>query len=239
MTKLFKKALMASAIIAGSSAVTSTAYAQINNIAVVSREGTIASAKALTDAYTQIRTTFKTQFDEITGRENRVVELSKQLDVNNDNRLSQQERDANPTVMQQIEAENNAIDNLSVPIALSQMFALQQVALQYSSAVQQVITEKNVDMLIAQGSILYAKEGLDLNKEVINISQDAITKLNALVPFANTNVPQGWQPDRPTQALYQQVQQIRAALAQQAAQAQQGQQPAQAQQPASQQPTGR
>lgn len=231
MTKTFKKMLMATAIIAGSSAMVSTAYAQINNLAVVSREGTIASSKALANAYTQIGTTFKTQFDEIGGRENRVVELSKQLDVNNDNRLSQQERDANPTVLQQIEAENSAIENLSLPIALSQMFALQQVAEQYSTAVQQVVAEKNIDMLISQGSILYAKEGLDLSKEVTNLSQDAIARLDTLVPFANTNVPQGWQPDRGTQALYQQVQQIRAALAQQAAQAANP-----AAQPAAQQP---
>lgn len=236
MKKSFKYILMASAIVVGSSAMVSSAYAQINNIAVVSREGTIASSKALSDAYTQIRTTFKTQFDEIGGRENRVVELSKQLDVNNDNRLSQQERDANPGVLQQIEAENTAIENLSLPIALSQMFALQQVSEQYSSAVQQVVTEKNVDLLLAQGSILFAKEGLDLNKEVTNISQDAITRLDTLVPFANTNVPQGWQPDRGTQSLYQQVQQIRAALAQQAAEEAN---PTPAAQPGTQQQPGR
>lgn len=220
MNKFIKPFAIASAIFLSSSALTSAAYAQVSNIAVVSREGSIASAKALSDAYAQIRTTFKPQFDEISGREARVLELGQQLDTNNDGRLTEQESTANPAVIQQITAENQEIDRLSQPIALAQMFALQQVGIQYATAIQQSITEKQVNLLLAQNSILFASEGLDLDKEIINLNQDVIAKLNTLVPVVNTNVPQGWQPDRGTQALYQQVQQIRQALAQQLAQQQ-------------------
>jgi len=237
MHKIFKSFIIASAMITSSTMVT-TAQAQVSGVGVVSPEASIASAKALSDAYKQIEVTYKAQLDEITGREQTIINLRKQLDTNSDNQLSQEETNANPTVVQQIQAENGAIDNLSVPIALAQMFALQQIAAQYPTAQQQVITEKQINMLLSQNSILYVSQTINVEKEITNISQAVVDKLNILIPFANTNVPQSWQPSRSTQALYQQIQQIRLNAARQQAQAAQGQQQP-AETPAQQQPAGR
>lgn len=235
MNKFIKPIMIASAIYASSAAITSTANAQVSNIGVVSPELAIANAKALTTAYQQIETQYKAQLDEITGRETNIQNFRKQLDTNNDNQVSAAEQQANAAVVQQIRAESNAIDEMSVPIALAQMFAIQQISAQYPTAQQQVVTEKQINMLLAPQSILYSSPSVDLDKEIQSLSQDVITKLDVLVPFVNINVPQGWQPDRNTQAVYQQIQQLRLAAARRAQQA-----AAQQAAPApAQQPTGR
>ncbi len=236
MNKFIKPLIMASAIFAGSNAISSAAYSQISNIGVVSPELSIANTKALSAAYQQIETQYKAQLDEITGRETTIQGYRKQLDTNNDNQVSTAEQQANAAVVQQIRAESNAIDQLSVPIALAQMFAIQQIAAQYPTAQQQVVTEKQINILLAPQSILYSSPSVNVEKDIQSLSQDVISKLDVLVPFVNINVPQGWQPDRSTQAVYQQIQQLRLAAARRA---QQG--AAQSQQPATpaQQPSGR
>lgn len=238
MNKFLKPFIMASAMIASSSAVTSTAYAQVSNIGVVSPELSIANAKALNTAYQQIETQYKVQLDEMRGRETNIQNFIKQLDTNNDNDVSSAEQQANTAVVEQIRAERNTIDQLSVPIALAQMFAIQQIAAQYPTAQQQVVTEKQINMLLAPQSILYSSPSVDLNKEIKSLSQDVVAKLDVLVPFVNINVPQGWRPDPGTQSLHQQIQQIsRQAAIQAARQAQAAQQPAPA--APAQQPRGR
>lgn len=236
MKKFIKPLIMASAIFASSSAMTTAAHAQVSNIGLVSPELSIANAKALSTAYQQIDTQYKAQLDEINGRQTSIRNLRTQLDTNKDDQLSQAELQANSTVVQQIRAESDAIERLSVPIALAQMFAIQQVAAQYPTAQQQVVTEKQINMLLAPQSILYSAPSVDLSKEITNISEAVIAKLDGLVPFVNINVPQGWQPDNGTQSLHQQIQAISRQAARQAAAAQQQQQ-----QPAApaQQPSGR
>ncbi len=239
MNKFIKPLIIASAIFASSNAIITKAYAQISNIGVVSPELSIANTKALSTAYQQIEVQYKVQLDEIAGRETNIQNFRKQLDTNNDNQVSQAEQDANAAVVAQIRAESSAIDQLSVPIALAQMFAMQQISAQYPTAQQQVVTEKQINVILAPQSILYSSPSIDVDKEIQNLSQDVIAKLDALVPFVNINVPQGWQPDRNTQAVYQQIQQLRLAAARrQAAAQQQAAASAPAQQPA-QQPTGR
>lgn len=236
MNKFIKPLILASAIIA-TPAITTSVHAQVSNIGLVSPELSIANAKALKTAYDQIETQYKAQYDEINGRQTNIENLTKQLDTDNNNQISPAEQQANDTIVQQIRAERNAIDQLSQPIVLAQMFAVQQVAVQYPTAQQQAVTEKQINMLLAPQSILYSAPSIDLNKEITNISQDVIAKLDVLVPFANVNVPQGWRPDPNTQSLYQQIQVINRQAAIQAAQAAQASQP----QPVAptQQPRGR
>lgn len=225
MTKFFKPLLMASAMIAASTSMTSVASAQVaGGIAIADPEVAIANASALSTAYQQIETQYKATLDQLTTRQAAVQALTKQLDTNNDNQLSEAESNANPTVVQQIITENEALQQLLTPITIAQMFALQQVAAQYPTAQQQVITSKGVNVILSPQAILYGPDG-------INITADIIARLNALVPTANINVPQGWQPNRQTVGLHQQIQQLRAAAFQraQAQAAQAGQQTAPAQ----------
>lgn len=237
MTNILKPLMIASAILASSTAMTTAASAQVSGIGIINPEGAIARAKALAVASTQIETQYKAQLDEIEGREERIRGYRATLDTNSDQQLTEQELQANPTVVQQIQAENSAIETLTTPIVLAQMFTMEQVAAQYPTAQQQVVTEKNINLLLGSSSVLYLAPTLDADKEIKDISSDVITKLDALAPVVNINVPQGWQPSRQTQALYQQIQQIRIASARRAAQAAQAGQAAAA--PASQQPTGR
>lgn len=229
MTKIFKSLLLASAMMAASNG---AANAQVaNGIAIADPEVAIANASSLATAYQQIETQYQATLDQLEARQTAVQTLTRQLDTNNDNQLSEQEANANPTVVDQIRTENTALQEMLEPITIAQMFALQQVAAQYPTAQQQVITNKGINVILSPQSILYGPDG-------INVTRDIIAALNTLIPTANINVPQGWQPNRQTVALHQQIQQLRAAAFQRAAQAQaaQGQQAAA---PAPDRPSGR
>jgi len=67
--------------------------------------------------------------------------------------------------------------------------------------------------------------------DAVDITQKIAAALNQLAPTVSTSVPQGWQPNRQSVALYQEVQDILlSAAVQQAQQAQQQGQAAPAQQ---------
>ncbi len=119
------------------------------------------------------------------------------------------------------------MQKLQAPVVLAQMYVLQQVSEQYNTAQNQVIAAKKVNVILSPDALLYAPQGTD-------ITQDIVASLDTLIPAANTNVPQGWQPTRQTAQLHQQIQQLlqRAAIVR-------ANQAAQSAQPATPQPSGR
>jgi len=229
MKKIITPILLASAIL--SVATASNAQAQVSGIATADPAIAIARAKALSSGYTQISTTHKGSLDLIDGRQKTVQTLQKQLDTNGDNQLSQQELQTaetnnNPAIAQ-IRAEQAEMQKLQAPVVLAQMYVLQQVSEQYNTAQNQVIAAKKVNVILSPDALLYAPQGTD-------ITQDIVASLDTLIPAANTNVPQGWQPTRQTAQLHQQIQQLlqRAAIVR-------ANQAAQSAQPATPQPSGR
>ena len=107
---------------------------------------------------------------------------------------------------------------------MARAYALEQILRQYSPTLQQVVTQNQVQMVVAPDSVIYAQPAADMTGKVV-------AALNTAVPSVQTTPPAGWQPSRQTVSVYQQVQQI-FAIAQQQAQQQQAQQP-------NQQPNGR
>ena len=84
---------------------------------------------------------------------------------------------------------------------------------------QQVVASKSVSVILSPQSVVYVSEAVDLTDEIV-------AALNGLVPAVSTAVPQGWQPQRSSVELYQQVQQLLLQAAIQQAQSQAGQQQA-------------
>jgi Skp family chaperone for outer membrane proteins len=197
------------------------AAAQVNGIGVTDPAIAIAGSQALQTAYTQIGTTYqaqRTQLEQLQGQRDTLV---RQFDTDGDGQMSEAEQQAaqgNASAVQQLQTLDQTIQQTQAPIQLARIYAIEQIAMQYGPAVQQVVTANNVSLILTPGSVVYAADAVDLTDEII-------AQLNTLVPTVSTAVPAGWQPQRQSVTLFQEVQQMLLSAAVQQAQAQQGAQP--------------
>lgn len=221
LSKTLASASLAAAVIAAT-----PASAQVQgSIGVVNTPLAIAQTTALRNAFQQVGTTFQSQITTIQQRQQQIETLLTQLDTNNDGGLDEAEQAAAQSTpqWQQIQQIEQEVGQLSNQIDLARVYALEQILRQYSATLQQVVTQNQVQMVVAPDSVIYAVPAADMTTKVV-------TALNTAVPSVQTTPPAGWQPSRQSVAVYQQVQQI-FAIAQQAQ--------AQQQTPAAQQPSGR
>src|SRR5690606_1035629 len=94
----------------------------------------------------------------------------------------------------------------------------EQILLQFSAAMEEVVTQNNVQLILTPASAVYAAEAVDLTPRIT-------AALNQRVPTVTTAVPEGWRPQQQSVQMYQEVQQVLVAAAQQQqaqAQAQEG-----------------
>jgi len=211
-TKLLVGAAFASGIALGS-----PAAAQIAGIATSTPEVVIARAAARNTAYQQINTTYAAQIKQIGTLQQEAQTLLKSLDTNNDNQLSDAERNAKTAVVTQIQQKEQQINTLATPLTLAQAYVIDQLVREYGNARQQVIAAKNIQIMLAPDAIQYAPPTVDVTTDIVNA-------LNTRKPTVTTAVPAGWQPTQQVLQLQQAIQQMMLAAAQQqAAAAQQGQ----------------
>jgi len=203
------------------------ASAQVNGIAVTDPAIAIASAQALQTAYAQIGTTFQAQRTQLEQVQEQRAGLLRQFDTNNDGQLNEEEQraaQANTAVLQQIQGLDQQINTIQQPITQARVYVIEQLLMQYSAALQQVTTQNNIQLVLNPNNVVWTTDTVD-------ITQKIAAALNQLAPTVSTSVPQGWQPNRQSVALYQEVQDILlSAAVQQAQQAQQQGQAAPAQQ---------
>lgn len=198
------------------------AAAQVNGIGVTDPAIAIATSSALGAAYQQIGTTYaaqRTQLEQLQGQRDTLV---RQFDTDGDGQLTEAEQQAaqsNASAVQQLQTLDQTINQTQAPIQLARIYAIEQIAMQYGAAVQQVVTANSVSMILTPASVVYAADAVDLTDEIV-------AQLNVLVPTVSTSVPAGWQPQRQSVTLYQEVQQMLLTAAQQQA-VQQQQAPAQ------------
>jgi Skp family chaperone for outer membrane proteins len=228
MKSVLKKSLAALALaVATTGAISAPAQAQVAGIATSAPEAVLLQSQARINAYSAINTAYATQIQQISALRGELNTLSQGLDTNGDRNVTQAEADAQPSVWQQYEAKENQIDQLSLPIVLSQYYVLEQLLERYGDAQSQVIQAKNIQIMLTPEAFQYASSGVD-------VTGDILTALNALVPAVTTTPPSSYQPRRDVVEIHQTIQQMIIAAAQQAARAQ-----AQGTAPAQPQPSGR
>lgn len=237
MTKL--TTLLAAGAAVAAATVSLPAAAQVAGIATTSPEIVIARAAARAAAYQQIGTQYAAQITQINTLRNEAQALIKSMDTNNDNQLSDAERNAKPAVVTQIQQKEQQINTVARPITIAQAYVLDQLAREYDAARQQVTTAKRIQIMLSPDAIQWAPPAVD-------VTNDMVAALNTRKPTVPIAVPAGWQPSQQILQLQQTVQQILIASAQQQAasvqQAQPGATTPPAAQPAQQQPprpTGR
>jgi Skp family chaperone for outer membrane proteins len=195
------------------------AAAQVNGVAVADPAIAVAGSQALQTAYNQIGTTFQAQRTQLEGLQQQRAGLVRQFDTNGDGQLSQEEQTAaqgNTAVVQQIQGLDQQINTIQQPITVARVYVIEQIGQQLNAAVQQVVQANNIQLILNPTVGLYISDAVDVTDEII-------AQLNATVPTVSTAAPQGWQPSQQSVNLYQQVQEVLLAVAQQQAAQQQAQ----------------
>ena len=233
-----KSRILAMSLAAASALAALPAAAQVSGVAVTDPAIAIAGAQARQTGYQQISTTYQAQLTQMEQVQQQRAGLLRQFDTNGDGQLNEQEQtaaQANTAVIQQIQGLDQQIATIQQQITQARVYVIEQLLMQYSAALQQVTTQNNLQLVLNPNGVVWAADAVD-------ITQRVTAALNQLAPTVSTTVPQGWQPNRQSVALYQEVQDILVSVAVQQAQAQQAQgqaAPAQNQAPAQQPVQGR
>ena len=217
-----KSHLLSLSALALTAAIAVPASAQVNGIGVTDPAIAIATSAALGAAYQQIGTTYAAQRTQLEQLQQQRDTLVRQFDTNNDGQMSeaeQQAAQANTPAVQQLQTLDQTINQTQAPMQLARVYAIEQIAMQYGTAVQQVVAAGNISIILTPASVVYASDPVDVTDEIV-------ARLNTLVPTVSTSVPAGWQPQRQSVQLFQEVQQMLVTAAQQQAAQQQGAAPA-------------
>ena len=218
---------IAAAALAGTAAIAPPAAAQVAGIATSSPEAVIVRSQARIAAYQQIDQQFAAQIGQIRTLRQEMQTLQQSLDTDSNGQLSQAELQANPGVVQQIQQKEQQLGQASQPIVLAQTYAIEQLINDYQNVRQQVVQQKNIQLLLTPDAIQWAPEA-------VNVTDDLVAVLDQRVPTVQITPPEGWRPRQDSLAAQQTVSQVLMNVAQQQA----AQQQAQQQQPAAQ-PAGR
>jgi Skp family chaperone for outer membrane proteins len=202
-------------------AVAVPASAQVSGIGIAEPAIVVAGSAALNGAYQQITTMYQSQRTQLDQLDQQRVNLLKPFDTNNDGQLNDAEQKAmkaNAATSKQLDTIEQQMNQLQQPINLAAIYAVSQIAQQLSPAVQQVVSQGGVQLILPSEGVLYHSQAADLNQKIT-------AALNTRLPQVSITPPAGWQPDQGTVQLFQQVQQVRleaAALQQQQQQQQRG-----------------
>lgn len=234
MTHNIKKSALLAGFGAVASLLTVPAAAQVNGIATASPEAVIVQSKARIAAYQAIDAAYATQIQTAKSLSNEINTLNASMDTNGDRNVDQKEYDANPKVVEKVDAKQREIDVALQPIRLAQAYVIDQLTQKYEAARNQVLTKKKISLMLIPDAFQYAPEGIDVTKDILEA-------FNTLVPTVPSTPPAGYNPTADVVGNYQQIQQLLGAIMQRQAMAaaQQQQQGAQTPKTQPKAPSGR
>jgi len=207
-----------------SAVVAPPAAAQASVIGVTEPSAIVAGSTALQTAYQQIGTTFQAQLTQLEGLQQQRETLMQAFDTDQDGQLSDAEQaaaQADTARVGQVQALESQIAQVGAPVTQARMYAMEQIMQQLNPALQQVITQKGIQLIVAPTATVWVGDAAD-------VTDDISAALNQLVPSVSTTVPANWQPQRRTVQMYQQVQNLLVQAAMLQAQQQQAAAPQQA-----------
>ncbi|RJY08346.1 OmpH family outer membrane protein [Aurantiacibacter aquimixticola] len=202
MKYLVKPALAAAL---ATTAIAAPAAAQVNGMATVDLPSAVAQTQAFQNGYQQIGQQYQAQRTTIEQRAQQRQQLVRSFDSNNDGQLDQAEsaaaQDPNNATVRQIQAIDQELAQLQQPIDRARVYVVQQIAQQYSAALQQVVSERGIQFVISPDAVVYANPAAD-------VTQLVTAQLNTRVPAATITPPADWQPSQAAVGLFQQLQQL-------------------------------
>ena len=180
----------------------------VQGIAVANLQAAVSNTDAFRVAQQQRPVTYKPQFDQAQARGNALeAQIKPMIDRFNASRQGTM----TPALQTQLQTQARAIQDLQekgkqeiqqilLPVALSEAFVNEQIEEKLDQAVQKAMERSRVSLLLQPGAVLARANAYDLTDEIV-------AELNTLLPTAQLVPPQGWEP-----------REIREARAQQAAQ---------------------
>jgi Skp family chaperone for outer membrane proteins len=205
------------AALLSATAIAAPASAQVAGIATADTSVAIARSKALGTAYQQIGTQYTAAAQQMQAKRVEINNLNAQLDTNKDKNLDQAEVDAavkaKSPLLTQIDTKQKEINALQDPIIRAQLYSVEEIAKRYEAAQQAVITAKKINVILSPEAFVWAPDAVDVTAAIT-------AELDKAVPSVGITPPADWRPSRQGAALYQSIQQLfNAAAQQQAAQA--------------------
>lgn len=222
-TKLLASATLALGITAAPAA------AQVDGrLATADVSRAIIGTSALQTAYSQIGTTYQAQIQTRQTKQQELATLLQPFDANGNGQLDDPELSSvqSSPNFAQIQTLEQEVGSITGQVNNARLYAVEQILVQYPAALNDVVTQQQIVMVLQPGNLQYAAEGAD-------ITQQITAALNTKVPSVEIVPPADYRPSREGAQLFQQIQQtLMTAQRMQQQSAAQGQQPAQA-------PTGR
>ena len=219
------KTITKSLLPAGFAAITLTASpaaAQVEGkIATVDTTRAIIGTEALRTAYELVTTTYKAQIDQRTAKQQQLSDLLKPFDTNANGRLDDAELPAvqSSSSFAQIGQLEGEVASLTNQINNARIFAVEQIFAQYGTALEEVATAQQIQIVMPVSTVLYGVAEADITAQMT-------TALNTKVPAVGVVPPQNYRPSQQGAGLFQEIQQrlLTAQLIQQRAAQQQQQQ---------------
>lgn len=195
MKTIFKAAALAFAPMTAIALTSAPALAQSKTgIAVVDIQRAVATSSAYSTARTQIQTTYKAQIDNFTTRKNAIDADLKAKGTALEAAVKAAGNKPTPAIQAQYEAAQKAQQNgqaelqrLGQPIALANAYVEEQITAKLSDALKNAMNKSKVDLILSPDATVSYQPTVD-------ITQQVVTELNALVPSVGITPPAGWQP---------------------------------------------
>ena len=169
----------------------------VQGIAVANLQAAIANADAFRIAQQQRPVTYKPQLDQAQARGNALeAQIKPMIDRFNAGRQGTM----TPALQTQLQGQARAIQELQekgkqeiqqilLPVALSEAFVNEQLEDKLDQAVQKAMEKSKVSLLLQPGAVVARANAYDLTDEIV-------TELNTLLPTAQLVPPPGVEPRR-------------------------------------------
>ena len=195
MKMIFKAAAIALAPVSVIALSTAPAVAQSKQgIAVVDIQRAVATSNAYTTARGQIQTTYKAQIDSFTARKNAIDADLKAKATALETAAKAAGGKSTPALQAQYEAYQKAgqdgqaeLQRLGQPIGLANAYVEEQISAKLSDALKTAMSKAKVDLVLGPDATVSYQPSVD-------ITQNVVTELNALVPSVGITPPAGWRP---------------------------------------------
>ena len=198
MTYLTKFLLAAAVAVPGVIAAAAPADAQ--SVAVLDPDAAIGNSNAWKTASQSIQTTYKTQIAQVQARQtalvNEIKAAAAPIDTNHDGQVSQAElaaaQSSNPNAVRALQTKQQSaeqeLQRLSLPFNRAKAYAIEQISGHENEAVQNVIKQRHVGVLLRPDAVLVADPSSDITSAVTAELDRLITAPVSVTPPAN------WQP---------------------------------------------
>ncbi|MGB3722750.1 MAG: OmpH family outer membrane protein [Pacificimonas sp.] len=205
MTK-FKTLLASAAIAAASVSMAAPVHAQARSVAVISTDGAIQGSQAWQNAQTAIRTTYAAQIQQLQTRQTalqtelQALQTAYQTAAQAPNATQETVRPSATALQQKQQAAQQELGQLQAPVARSEGYVREQIAVHLDASAKAAMNAKGVDLAIRPEAVVVT------TSDNANLTSAVIAELNKRVQNVGVTPPANWQPGQTIRAAQAQQQ---------------------------------